>query len=53
MPDEYYSTCSECEYIHHCFGRDIATQIITNTPDNDMYLRPDKCSNFYPEIKQK
>ena len=48
---DYYDLCKDCEHLYHCFGRDIAEKI-ENEDVNDMYLRPDNCNDYYPEIKQ-
>lgn len=49
--DIYFEICKECEYLYHCFGRDIAMKI-KNNDVNDMYLSTQNCMDFYPEIKQ-
>ncbi len=49
MNEYYYRNCEECEYLYHCFGRCIGEKIKDGDTD-DMYLYPDACINFYPEI---
>lgn len=49
--DYYYSLCKECEYLYHCYGREISQKIMNNDV-NDMYLHPDSCNNYYPERRQ-
>ena len=51
MSKQYYHLCSECEYLYHCFGREIGEKILNDDID-DMYLRPESCKDFYPERKQ-
>lgn len=46
---DYYIQCKECEYLYHCYGREVAEKI-QNDDIDDMYLRPDSCRNYYPEI---
>lgn len=42
---KYYNVCKECEFLYHCYGREIAEQI-QNDQTDDMYLRPGVCSDF-------
>lgn len=51
MYEEYYKLCKECEHLYHCFTREYIKKIKENNTD-DMYLRPDACTNFYPERKE-
>lgn len=51
MMETYYRLCKECEYNYHCFGREVAEKIV-NDDTEDMYLSPDKCTDFYPEREQ-
>lgn len=47
----YHDVCSECDYLYHCFGRDIGEKIQRGDTD-DMYLHPSTCTEYYPERKQ-
>lgn len=47
----YYYLCKECEYLYHCFGRNIGEQIENDDVD-DMYLSPSHCLNYYPLRQQ-
>lgn len=49
--ESYCRLCKECEYLYHCFGRDIAIKIQNNDVE-DIYLNPQNCEDFYPEVKQ-
>ena len=49
--DSYCHLCKECEHVYHCFGKDIGRKI-QNEEQTDLYLSPDKCNDFYPEITQ-
>lgn len=51
MNEIYHEICKECEYLYHCFGRNIGEKIENNDVE-DMYLHPSSCKNFYPERKQ-
>lgn len=51
MIETYHELCKECEYLYHCFDRDIAIKIQNDDVAN-MYLSPQNCRNFYPERKQ-
>ena len=51
MSEQYHYLCYECEYLYHCFGREIGEKIKDGDTD-DMYLRPESCSSFYPEREQ-
>lgn len=42
---EYYEVCKECEFLYHCYGREIAERIQKDETD-DMHLRPSICSYF-------
>ena len=42
---EYYEVCKECEFLYHCYGREIAERIKKDETD-DMHLRPSICSYF-------
>lgn len=50
MRGQYYSMCSECEYFYHCFDEEEREKI--KEGDSSMYLRPESCTNFYPEVEQ-
>ena len=43
---KYYDVCKECEFLYHCYGREIAERI-QNDQTDDMYLRPGVCSDFF------
>ena len=47
--EQYYSECYKCEYLYHCFDRETIKKI-KNDDTEDMYLRPDACHSYYPEI---
>ena len=49
--DIYYSCCETCEYLYHCFGNDEGYKIINH--DTSLYLHPDTCIDYYPEITCK
>lgn len=49
MREQYHNWCHECEYLYHCFDRETAEKIKDGNTE-DMYLRPESCSSFYPEI---
>ena len=49
--DYYHDLCKNCDYLYHCFERDIAEKI-QNEDVDDMYLHPSNCNNYYPERKQ-
>ena len=52
MSKDYYCIlCKDCEYLYHCYGREVGERIVNNDV-GDMYLHPDNCNNYYPEIKQ-
>lgn len=51
MNDYYYSLCKECEYLYSCFSRDEIQNIEEDNTEN-MYLMPDTCLSFYPEVRQ-
>ena len=42
---KYYDVYKECEFLYHCYGREIAERI-QNDQTDDMYLRPGVCSDF-------
>lgn len=48
MKQTYCRLCKECEYLYHCFGRDVGERIQNDDVEN-MYLKPDSCNDFYPE----
>lgn len=47
---EYYCLCKDCEYLYHCFGREIGEKIENDDVD-DMYLHVGICKNYYPLVK--
>lgn len=49
--NHYYNTCKECEYLYHCFGRELGEQIENNNV-HDIHLHSNNCKDYYPEIKQ-
>lgn len=49
--DYYYDLCKDCEYLYHCYGRDVGNKI-ENEDVDDMYLHPSTCVSYYPERKQ-
>lgn len=49
--DIYYSCCETCEYLYHCFDNDEGYKIINH--DTSLYLHPDTCIDYYPEITCK
>lgn len=49
MNNQYYHLCKECEHIYHCFDRETAENI-KNDETKNLYLRPEKCNDFYPEF---
>ena len=51
MNETYHELCKECEYLYHCFGRNIGEKIENNDVEN-MCLHPSSCKNFYPERKR-
>jgi hypothetical protein len=48
---DYYDLCKDCEYLYHCFGREIGEKIEKEEVD-DMYLCPGTCISYCPERKQ-
>lgn len=50
--DIYYSQCKECEHLYHCFGREVGCKISESETEEveGMYLHPDNCRDFYPEV---
>lgn len=42
---KYYDVCKECEFLYHCYGREIAERIQNDHTDN-MYLYPGVCADF-------
>lgn len=51
MDNVYYNMCSECEYVYHCFGKEIGRKIQNNETD-ELELSSDHCKDFYPEQRQ-
>lgn len=49
--DYYYDSCKNCDYLYHCFGREIGEKI-QNEDVDDMYLHQNNCNDYYPEQKQ-
>lgn len=48
MNDTYTFMCKHCEYLYHCYGRDIAIKIKGGNCDD--LCMTGNCDNFYPEI---
>jgi hypothetical protein len=51
MGEVYYAMCQECEYVYHCFGKEVGRQIQNNGTD-DLELSSYYCKDFYPKQKQ-
>lgn len=51
MDEQYYYLCYECEYLYHCFGREMGEKIKDGNTE-EIYLRTEACTSFYPERKQ-
>lgn len=49
MDDTYHFCCVTCEYLYHCYGRDVA-QKIQEGDTEDMYELQTKCNDYYPDI---
>ena len=47
---QYYYLCEHCEYFFHCFDEEARKKIKNKNKDEDLYLRPKSCNDFYPEI---
>lgn len=46
----YYWLCEDCEYLYHCFGREVGERIENGEVD-DLDLAPGSCRHYYPEVK--
>ena len=45
---QYYYLCEYCEFFFHCFDEETRKKI--KNKDEDLYLRPESCKDFYPEV---
>lgn len=52
MTEIYHDLCKKCEYNYHCFGNELGRKISNDeiSESDNMYLSPENCKDFYPQI---